>query len=562
MDIVYFILLIGPLVFVHELGHFAVAKAFRIKVVKFSLGFGPVMIGKQWGETFYQIAAIPLGGFVKFLGDDPREEVEPEDQRRTFPAAAGWKRALVIFAGPAMSLIFPIFCYFVVGLMVNELTAPTIGQVIPGTPADRAGLRAGDRIVRVEGTPIYGFEDLQAEITTRPEQDVDIVVQRGEEEVSLTIRPELVKRQRIRFRPLEVYEEVGLIGITPYYPEPVIGIPSLPSPAAEAGLQTFDLITSVNGQEVERWIEVERILSRIEPGQPVTVSYLRPQRRGWPFAEVFLQQPGTATIRPREGEDIEAAFGMELGTLYVSYVREGWPAHTAGIRPGDKIISLDGQDVGLWGQFVEEIRDAPTEPHRITLLRDGEERTVVLRIEPRMRSDRYLGEVVDYRIGMGVYDPVELDDRVPNPNRFARAAYNAVRETGEVIHFMGIAFVQIFQGRVSFQSVGGPIMLFEIAGTAGRQGAHSFLTVLALISINLGLLNLLPIPVLDGGHLLMIGVEAIRRKPLSLKAREVINIIGLALLILLMIFAFKNDIQRYELWDKVASWFSSLFSGD
>ncbi len=109
MDIVYFILLIGPLVFVHELGHFAVAKAFRIKVVKFSLGFGPVMIGKQWGETFYQIAAIPLGGFVKFLGDDPREEVEPEDQRRTFPAAAGWKRALVIFAGPAMSLIFPIF---------------------------------------------------------------------------------------------------------------------------------------------------------------------------------------------------------------------------------------------------------------------------------------------------------------------------------------------------------------------------------------------------------------------------------------------------------------------
>ena len=141
MNLIYFLLLIGPLVFAHELGHFLMAKAFRIHVLKFSLGFGPVLLGKQVGETFYQIASIPLGGFVKFLGDDPRdEETVPADQRsRSWPAIARWKRALVVFAGPLMSLCFPVVCYFAVGLFNDQLRAPTIGQVIPRTPAARAG---------------------------------------------------------------------------------------------------------------------------------------------------------------------------------------------------------------------------------------------------------------------------------------------------------------------------------------------------------------------------------------------------------------------------------------
>jgi regulator of sigma E protease len=553
MDVIYFILLIGPLVFVHELGHFLVAKAFRIKVLKFSLGFGPLMIGKQWGETYYQIAWIPLGGFVRFLGDDPREDVLPRDRARTFLSAAAWKRALVVFAGPCMSLLFPVLCYFAVGMMIDELAPPTIGEVVPETPAERAGMRAGDRVVSVDGEPIYGFSDLQDAISSRPGEDLSIVVQRGDERLTLSVRPTLVKRAR--FPMFDIFEEVGQLGIHGVYPAPVIGVPSDSSPAAQAGLRTFDLVTGVDGRPTRRWIDLEQVLADAIPGRPMEVSYLRTQQTGWAFADVFVHEPGRATVTPAAGEGGRADVGVELASLYVSHVLAGWPGDVAGLRPGDKIVAVDGHAIRVWVQFVDAINRVPDQPHRISVVRGGEELTAELRLERRTRNDRYGGEVVDYRPGIGVFRAYTVDDPVPNPNRIARAAVGAVRETVEVIHFMAIGIMRMLQGRVSCESIGGPIMLFEIAGTAGRQGAHSFLSVLALISVNLGLLNLLPVPVLDGGHLMLLGVETVRRRPLSLKAREIVNLVGLGLLILLMVFAFKNDIQRYWDWEDVTSLF-------
>ena len=553
MDVVYFILLIGPLVFVHELGHFLVAKAFRIKVLKFSLGFGPLLIGKQWGETFYQIAWIPLGGFVKFLGDDPREDLDPDDRARAFLSAAAWKRALVVVAGPGMSLVFPIFCYFIVGLMINELMPPTVGEVIPETPAERAGLRAGDRILSIDGTPVHGFSDLQRIVTTHPEQDLRVAIRRDEEQLELTLRPALVKRTR--FPMLEITEEVGQIGIHAVYPAPVIGVQLPDSPAAKAGLQSFDIITAINGTSTERWIDVESALAKAESNEPVRVSYLRPRKVGWGFGDFYVHEPHEATLTPLPSGEEGVETGIELGSLYLSHVLEGWPGATAGLQPGDKITTVDGREIELWVQFVEVINQAPTEPHQVTYLRAGEERTAELQLERRVRNDRYAGEIIDYRPGIGVYRAISFDDPVPNPNRLARASLGAVRETVKVIHFMGIGLLRMFQGRVSCQSIGGPIMLFEIAGTAGRQGANSFLSVLALISVNLGLINLFPVPVLDGGHLMLLGVEAIRRRPLSLRVREIVNIVGLCLLVLLMILAFSNDIQRYWDWEDVTSLF-------
>ena len=556
MDLIYFLLLIGPLVFAHELGHFLMAKAFGIRVLKFSLGFGPVLIGRQMGETFYQIAAIPLGGFVRFLGDDPRdEETLAADQRdRSWPETVRWKRALVVVAGPLMSLLFPVVCYFFVGLLQDELRAPTVGQVIPGTPAERAGFQDGDRILSIDGEDIYGFTDLQHIISSRPEEELDVVVERGSEEVALKVRPERVRIPR--FRVLDIWEDVGQIGIHNVFPAPVVGVPDETSAAYEAGLRTFDLIVSLNGAPMKRWIDVEAALEHLRPGAPLEIGYLRGQKTGWGFADVYVQQPGEATI---PGDKVLAggqSLGFELASLYIAFSVDGMPGADAGLRAGEKIVAVDGHRIKLWEQLQQDFNLAPDKTHSVTVLRGDDEVTVELHPERYRLDDMYTGEREEYKEpGIGVYAVGVLDDPVPNVNRYSRAAVEAVRNTLLMIKFNAIGLLRIVQGRVSFQTIGGPIMLWQLAGTAGRQGAYSFLSLLALISVMLGLINLLPVPVLDGGHLVMLGVEAIRRRPLTIKAREIINIVGLCLLLLLMVVAFKNDIQRYWDWED----FTGLF---
>lgn len=556
MQLIYFLLLIGPLVFAHELGHFVMAKAFRIKVLKFSLGFGPILLGRQIGETFYQIAAVPLGGFVRFLGDDPREEetLSLENRVGSWPESARWKRALVVFAGPMMSLVFPVICYFFVGLLQDELRAPTVGQVIPDTPADRAGFQNGDRFTHIDGEMVIGFQDLQQMISTRPEEELEVVVSRADTEVTLKVRPSLVRIPR--FRVLDIWEEVGQIGVHNVFPAPVVGIPNSESSAARAGLETFDLVTAINGKSVRRWIDVESTLEQLPAGKAIDLAYLRSQKSGWSFADIMVHQPHTATIASEDNSSGGSGIGVELASLYLASVVEGMPGSKAGLRAGEKIVAVDGTRIELWEQLQQSFILTPDEPHSITVLRDEQELTVKIQPEMYQLDDMYTGTREEYKApGIDVYFVGVLDDPVPNTNRWSRALVNAVRSTLEMIKFNAIGLLRIAQGRVSFDTIGGPIMLWQLAGTAGRQGAYSFLTLLALISVMLGLINLLPIPVLDGGHLVILGIEGIRRRPLTIKAREIINIVGLCLLLLLMIVAFSNDIRRYWDWED----FTGLF---
>jgi regulator of sigma E protease len=182
---------------------------------------------------------------------------------------------------------------------------------------------------------------------------------------------------------------------------------------------------------------------------------------------------------------------------------------------------------------------------QIAFVQDGRLVERRFRQEKKVVVDEYQNEVERYIFGARNLPTMVSADPVDNEERLSRALKRAVLKTGEVIGLMAVGLVRLIEGKISFKTVGGPIMIFDIAGKAARRGWESFLWIMALISINLGLLNLLPIPVLDGGHLLFIGIEAVKRKPVSLRVREIAGLVGLSLLILLMIFAFKNDIERY-----------------
>jgi len=242
------VVLLGGLIFVHELGHFLVAKSLGVKVTRFSIGFGPRVLGFRRGETEYLISALPLGGYVKMAGEDPTQEVAPEDRGRGFLEQAPWKRLAIAFAGPGMNLAFPMVLYLALGLAQNgELVAgPVVGSVAPGSPAAAAGLQPGDRIrtVVVPGeapSDIRYFSDLRDVVSPRAGQPLTFVVERGGGQVPLTIVPAAEDDSN----PVEVRTR-GVIGVTPMFASAL----AAPAPGVAGPLRPLDLVVAVEGRPV------------------------------------------------------------------------------------------------------------------------------------------------------------------------------------------------------------------------------------------------------------------------------------------------------------------------
>ncbi|HWV38260.1 MAG TPA: RIP metalloprotease RseP, partial [Vulgatibacter sp.] len=244
LHILSVVVLLGGLIFFHELGHFLVAKAFRVKVLRFSIGFGPKLVGFTWGETEYRIALLPLGGYVKMAGDDPSTPVEPADAGRGFLEQSPWRRMAIAFAGPAFNLIFPLLAYFAVFSLQTEAIAPHVGQVIAGMPAEKAGLLPGDRIVAIDGEPVHAFQDLRRFVDPAAGRPLEMEVERAGARTKVAVTPEAFVEQD----PIESVT-VGKIGIVPNPAAPVVGVGE-GGLAFEAGLRTFDRIVSVGGAAV------------------------------------------------------------------------------------------------------------------------------------------------------------------------------------------------------------------------------------------------------------------------------------------------------------------------
>ena len=428
----YFLIALGILIFVHELGHFLVAKRAGIRVERFSLGFPPRMIGFKWKETDYCLSWIPFGGYVKVAGmaDVGAEESSGADWE--FPSKPIWVRMAVIAAGPAMNLLFAyvafLFLYSAYGVGSVDSTAI---DPLEGSPAAIAGLRHGDVIVRVGERPVANYHELRRELET-------------------------------------------------------------------------------------------------EAGAAVTVDAERDGR-------ILAFDLPRETAADREGESSGMPYGLSL--LYptvVGGVVEGMPAESVGLKQGDRITSVAGTDVKNWDEMREQISRHPEEEIEIFWVRDGEQMAARITPEARPEGGGTIGQ-----IGIG---PHMSTADVSFREAASLSAASLINSAGLILDFIG----NIFQ-EDRYKELGGPILIAKMADDTAERGLEHFIYFLSLLSVNLAILNLMPIPALDGGHLVFLTLEMVMRRPLSLRKREFCQQVGLVLIIGLMILVTFNDLNRLVL---------------
>lgn len=552
MPFVYFIILVSVLVFVHELGHFVWAKFFGVKILRFSIGLGPRVLGFRLGETEYVLAAIPLGGYVRMLGDNPLDEVHPDEANRALQNQSVFKRIVIVVAGPVMNLVFPIVLYFVVFLGDTSVTPAVVGTVLPDWPAE-GKLLEGDQVLAINGDKISSFYELVKTVDRNANRQLRVSVQRGQEHIDSVIVP---VRSRLEL-PLDRSKEIGRIGVTPQHPIAVVGVTSPSSPAALAGLETFDVVIAAAGIPIRRWIDLEKLLARNQ-GTLVPITYLRPtpvREALGGLVELNIYDPRVTVLTPEPGLGGGAGrAGIELADLYVSEVTANSPEHRLGLLPGDRLLTLDGRPIRLWASFLADLQRQRGVTHTLTWRRGEQVLNGRLSLE-RQRGVTEEGQVYDrYAVAARNWLPSTIDPSVDNPHLVTYAIGEAFRATAEVVELTFFSVVRLFQGRLTVKSIGGPLTVFEAADTAARAGALNYLTLMAFISINLGLINLAPIPLLDGGQLMFFVVEAALRRKISLRIREYAYFVGLALLIMITVLAFSNDIERQ--WPQIVGLFT------
>jgi regulator of sigma E protease len=531
-----FALVISVVVFFHELGHLLVGKAVGVKAIRFSIGFGPRLFGFTAGETEYRVSLLPLGGYVKFAGDNPYEEVAAEDRGRGFLEQPPWKKGVIAFAGPAANFALAIALYFVVFAAPHQDLAAKVGYVKPQSPAAQAGLRSGDRIVRIDGEPVEGWSALQEKIRAHAGQPLTMEVERNGAFETLRIVPAVHEETN----PIETVKH-GRIGISAVPRAAEVTVISPDSPAARGGLQTFDKVVRLDGAPIASW---EQLQQQIAPrADALTLEVIRPLPVQAPGGTLWSDKPMTVTLPPPEKA---GAYGLEASDLTLFALQPAGAADEAGLRRGDRVLAVNGRPALSWSDEVDgAIKAAGTQPAQITVRRDGKELTAT--VIPHLRKDRD---------ETGVLQDVPDLGAAPDLNAFADAeriwvrytlpdaARRAVGNTVGFVRAQTIGIVRIVTGHISSRAIGGPLMIADVARKAAENGWRELIVTMGAISVVLGLMNLIPVPVLDGFHVLTAFIEGIRRRPLSVRFREVANVVGIALLLTLMLYAFRNDAMR------------------
>jgi regulator of sigma E protease len=444
--VVSFVIALGVLIVVHEYGHYLVARLCGVKVLRFSVGFGRALATWRLGpdRTEWVIAAIPFGGYVKML-DERESAVAPAEAHRAFNRQSVLRRVLIVAAGPIFNFVFAIAVYAGLYMVGMPEARPVLAEAPAATLAKAAGVRAGDLVRAVDGSPIETWQELRWRVLQGA-----------------------LQRERLR---LEVVNERGQIDDL-----------------------TLDL-SGIAADEVEA-----NVLERIG---------------------LMLFRPSLAPI-----------LGEIIG---------GSAAERAGLSAGDRVTHIDGQPIATWEALVREVRARPGEPAQMRIERS--ELTMTLQVTPEAVTAG--GETIG-RIGAGPLIPDTHAQRIFVQVRHGPldSVARGAAKTWDISIFTLRMLGRMLLGEVSWKNLSGPVTIADYAGQSAQLGWMPFLTFLALISISLGVLNLLPIPPLDGGHLMFYGIEVLKGSPASERTVEFGHRVGIALLLVLMAFAFYNDLTR------------------
>ena len=456
------VVVLGVLIFVHELGHFATAKLVGISVPRFSIGLGPKLIGFRRGETEYVISWIPLGGYVKMAGMEELEKLE---------------------GGPAEPRMTGALTTDDTGLEVKPPPAPGPREFeSKSLPARTLVISAGVLMNLLFAVVVFAASALIWGVRTIAESRIGSVAE------------ELL-------------------------PEGTEALSRLP-----VGTQ----ITSVNGEPVQDFRDLSTALAKT---------------RGGPVLFEFSNHDAITVTLPRADSaksNLLNAFEPAVRTdPVIGSVVANTPAQQAGLRAGDRILTANGDSVASWQQFVSDVEESPGQPLVLELLRNQERLTIT--VTPEARD---LRGVVNYG-RLGVFPRDRPESKLPRekPGVAGAVAYGFAETWGVValtVDFLG----DLFTGGASPRSVGGPIQIGQLSGQVARMGLEAFLSFMALFSVNLAVLNLLPIPVLDGGHLMFLAVEAVRGRALSLEQRMRLSQVGFVIVLAIMVWAVANDVLR------------------
>lgn len=446
--LIAFLFALGVLVFVHELGHYLVARWCGVKILRFSIGFGKPLLTWKVGpdRTEWSLSPIPLGGYVRMLDEEEGTEIDPAEVHRAFNRLPLLKRAAVIVAGPAANFLLAIVLYAALGMAGLQEPAPVLGAPAAGTAAAAAGIQDGDRVIRVDGQNVQSFNDMRLRM-------IDSIVER---------RPIVLQVQRA---DSEFQRSIDTTGLPP--------------------------------GELER--------------------------------------------------DFTHALGVELkaGVVQVASVEEGSAAARAGLQPGDRIVQVDGQSISRAHQLIELVR-ATDDTHALSLQIQRDGRTLTVPVRPQLIFERDEQDAAAPphrrgRIGAGLVQQFDMVTVDLGP--LQALGYGAAK-TWEMSVFSLRMLGKMVVGSLSWKNLSGPVAIADYAGQSIAIGWFAYVGFMALISVSLGVLNLLPVPVLDGGRLVYYALEALKGSPFPERFRQVTMQVGLVMVVSLMIVALFNDLSR------------------
>lgn len=534
--IILAILALGFLIFIHELGHFFAAKRCGIRVEKFSIGFGPRLIGFQRGETEYCISALPFGGFVKMAGESPDEQKGEEGE---FASAPVGHRIFVAIAGPAMNFLMGVILFsfvYLVGLdhgtmwLMEMLIGRSdrlaqIGLVADNSPAKQGGIEPGDTIVSINDRKIKNWQDFNTTILTHPDEELKIVVSRDGQPKTLYVTPKSLDRNGIGQIRVSARQSAMVQSITE------------DSEAAKAGVQAQDVIESINGRRIYHVPEFNSVIW--DPFNPFGSAHRRIYKEinENPNSEVALGiQRGAASLT--------ASFPVNW--VVNAVVEEGSEAENAGIQSGDEIVSINGESIKnfeLYPKLYELAAANPDHPVEIGLLRGGEQLNATLSFAVSDDTDQLNLQGLHWKLSL---DGLALAvPSVPIPK------YNVVTAVGEgvqtnwlILEMVVKVLKRLVTREVKTKHLTGPIGIVDATRRVVEFGLRSLLFFVGFISVNLAIVNLLPIPIADGGQILFFTLEKLRGRPLSIRKQMIIQQVSIVLLAGLFLYITFYDILR------------------